>query len=175
MRLLFAALVALTSSFSTMAAPPLLADRDPLTSLINRRALPEIFRDVQDSFSRVTATLVESVTGIRVTQGFARQSYNAGLFHELVSNHAAYNVNTARSLGVTIRREPGMCAAGWFIPILNLWWPPQVIRSFVPDRDQLRVVLEWWACWIITSLSLAGASCFWYCMRPKIEWLPDSV
>ena len=75
----------------------------PVLWVMNRHfrgKLSRVFRDVQDSFSRVTATLVESVTGIRVTQGFARQSYNAGLFHELVENHSAYNVNTARSLGV---------------------------------------------------------------------------
>ena len=63
----------------------------------------------------------------------------------------------ARSLGITTRRDPGLSAASWFIPILNLWWPPQTIRTFVPDKEQLRVVLEWWACWIITSLSLAGS------------------
>jgi hypothetical protein len=64
---------------------------------------------------------------------------------------------TARSLGITIRRDPGLSAASWFIPILNLWWPPQTIRSFVPDRAQLRVVVEWWVCWIVTALASAGA------------------
>jgi len=64
---------------------------------------------------------------------------------------------TARSLGIVTRRDPGLSAASWFIPILNLWWPPQTIRTFVPERDRLRVVLEWWACWIITSIALAGS------------------
>jgi hypothetical protein len=64
---------------------------------------------------------------------------------------------TARTLGIEIRREPGLAAASWFIPILNLWWPPQAIRSFVPDRDQLRVVIEWWVCWVVTSLAMAGS------------------
>jgi len=35
-----------------------------------RRKLSESYRKVQESFSRVTATLAESVTGIKVTQGF---------------------------------------------------------------------------------------------------------
>jgi uncharacterized protein DUF4328/uncharacterized protein DUF2510 len=64
---------------------------------------------------------------------------------------------TARTLGIPIRREPGLGAAAWFIPILNLWWPPQTIRSFVPDRAQLRVAIEWWVCWIVTSLAMAGS------------------
>ena len=64
---------------------------------------------------------------------------------------------TARTLGIPIRRDPGLSAAAWFIPIVNLWWPPQTIRSFVPDRDQLRVVIEWWVCWIVTSVALAAS------------------
>ncbi|MDA0989748.1 MAG: ABC transporter ATP-binding protein, partial [Verrucomicrobia bacterium] len=58
------------------------------------------FRAVQESFSRVTATLAESVTGIRVTQGFARQQINSGLFHELVADHSHYNLDTSRTMGV---------------------------------------------------------------------------
>ncbi|MCE9613478.1 MAG: ABC transporter ATP-binding protein/permease [Lentisphaerae bacterium] len=65
-----------------------------------RVRLSKAFRAVQESFSRVTATLAESVTGIRVIQGFAREKYNAGLFHELVADHSEYNVDTARSMGV---------------------------------------------------------------------------
>ncbi|MDA0578243.1 MAG: ABC transporter ATP-binding protein [Verrucomicrobia bacterium] len=65
-----------------------------------RTKLSVAFRALQESFSRVTATLAESVTGIRVTQGFSRQAYNAGLFHELVASHSIYNINTARSMGV---------------------------------------------------------------------------
>lgn len=64
---------------------------------------------------------------------------------------------TARALGLQLRREPGLALASWFIPIVNLWWPPQAIRSFVPDRDQLRVAIEWWACWIVTSFALAAS------------------
>lgn len=64
---------------------------------------------------------------------------------------------TARALGLPIRREPGLALASWFIPIVNLWWPPQTIRSFVPDRDQLRVAIEWWVCWIVTSFALAAS------------------
>jgi len=73
---------------------------------------------------------------------------------------------TARAAGIPIRREPGMALASWFIPIVNLWWPPQTIRSFSPDPQQLRVVVEWWVCWIVTNVALvsslfaAGASSF---------------
>lgn len=65
-----------------------------------RARMSRAFRAVQESFSRVTATLAESVTGIRVTQGFARQAYNAEVFHDLIADHSVYNVRTARQMGL---------------------------------------------------------------------------
>ena len=55
---------------------------------------------MQESFSRVTATLAESVTGIRVTQGFVREDVNAGLFKNLVADHAGYNLRADKMVGV---------------------------------------------------------------------------
>jgi ATP-binding cassette subfamily B protein len=67
-----------------------------------RRRLSRAYRDVQESFSRVTATLAESVGGVRVTQGFARQEVNAGLFRDLANEHAGYNLAAARTAGVLL-------------------------------------------------------------------------
>jgi ATP-binding cassette subfamily B protein len=53
-----------------------------------------------ESFSRVTATLAESVTGIRVTQGFVRQDINGGLFRSLIYDHSALNMDVARHSAV---------------------------------------------------------------------------
>jgi ATP-binding cassette subfamily B protein len=71
-----------------------------------RRRLSRVHRAVQESFSRVTATVAESVGGIRVTQGFARERLNAGLFGELVADHANFNLDVAK-------------ASGMFIPLLE--------------------------------------------------------
>ncbi|MBM4164703.1 MAG: ABC transporter ATP-binding protein [Lentisphaerae bacterium] len=65
-----------------------------------RRRLSRIHRTLQESFSRVTATLAESVSGIRVTQGFSRERRNADLFSELVADHATFNQDLARASGV---------------------------------------------------------------------------
>ena len=65
-----------------------------------RRRLSRMHRAVQESFSRVTATLAESVGGIRVTQGFSRERRNADLFGELVADHANFNRDLARASGV---------------------------------------------------------------------------
>jgi len=64
-------------------------------------------RQLQRSFSRVTASLAETVNGIRVTQGFSREEMNAGLFDELVRDHGRYNMNVARN-------------TSYFFPLLQL-------------------------------------------------------
>jgi len=82
----------------------------PALWMLNRhfhRRLSQANRAVQESFSRVTSTLAESVNGIRVTQGFARQELNASFFRELVTDHSKYNLGVARASGV-------------FLPLLEL-------------------------------------------------------
>ncbi len=72
----------------------------PVLWAINRRfrvKLSLYSRAASDSFSRVTATLAESVNGIRVTQGFVRQETNAGLFRTLLADHSRYNIALART------------------------------------------------------------------------------
>ncbi len=71
----------------------------PIIWAINRyfRArLSRAYREQQESFSRITATLAESVNGIRVTQGFVRQEVNAGMFRELVDDHFQVGFGAAR-------------------------------------------------------------------------------
>jgi ATP-binding cassette subfamily B protein len=75
----------------------------PILWLVNnhfRMKLSRLTRASQESFSRVTATLAESVNGIRVTQGFVRQDTNAGLFRSLLSDHSRYNIALARTSAV---------------------------------------------------------------------------
>ncbi len=82
----------------------------PILWAINRHfraRMSDVSRDAQESFSRVTATLAESVNGIRVTQGFVRQEVNAGLFRSLIIDHAHYNMNVARTSAI-------------FVPLLDL-------------------------------------------------------
>lgn len=65
-----------------------------------RDRLSAYSRASQASFSRVTANLAESVNGIRVTQGFVREELNAGLFRELIADHARYNISLARTSAI---------------------------------------------------------------------------
>lgn len=75
----------------------------PVLIMINhffRRRLSITLRRMHESFSRVTATLAESVNGIRVTQGFVRQDENAALFAGLVAGHSRNNYEVMKTQGI---------------------------------------------------------------------------
>lgn len=65
-----------------------------------RSRLSVSYRRVQESFSRVTSTIAESVTVIRVTQVMARERVNAQMFHDLTVDHAEYNMASTRQSGL---------------------------------------------------------------------------
>lgn len=69
---------------------------------INRhfhRRMSLALRNMRESFSRVTATLVESVVGIRVTQAFVRQQENSEIFAGLAADHSVYNTGVLKIQG----------------------------------------------------------------------------
>jgi ATP-binding cassette subfamily B protein len=75
----------------------------PLVWLINlhfRKRLSIAYRAMQESFSRVTSRVAESIQGIQVIQGSVRERTNSRMFRELVYDHARYNLDAARSAGV---------------------------------------------------------------------------
>lgn len=63
---------------------------------IYKKKQSEVTRINQESYTRVTSNLVESVNGIRVTQGFSRQETNAGFFNDIVTSHSNSNLDVAR-------------------------------------------------------------------------------
>lgn len=82
----------------------------PIVWLLNRffrRRLSQAYRRQSDSFSRITATMAESVSGIRVTQSLSREDINSELFRNLVLDHSRYNAVSAR-------------LSGTFLPLLDL-------------------------------------------------------
>lgn len=58
-------------------------------------------------------------------------------------------VSVARNLGLAARWNPGWAMAGWFLPIVNLWFPYQAARDlFPPGHPGRHVVKRWWALWL---------------------------
>ena len=77
----------------------------PFIWVLNQRYRLEVthqLRKVQETWSRVTSTLSESVNGVRVTQAFVRQEINAGFFRKLINLHGENNVGVARASAVFI-------------------------------------------------------------------------
>jgi ATP-binding cassette subfamily B protein len=77
----------------------------PAIWVLNRRYRREVslrLRKTQETWSRLTSTLSESVGGIRVTQAFVRQEINAGFFRKLVNLHGENNVGVAHAGAVFI-------------------------------------------------------------------------
>ncbi|HYG36267.1 MAG TPA: ABC transporter ATP-binding protein, partial [Clostridia bacterium] len=77
----------------------------PIIWMINenyRREVSHQLRKLQETWSRVSSTLAESVGGIRVTQAFVRQEINAGFFRKLVNLHGENNVGVAHASAVFI-------------------------------------------------------------------------
>ncbi|ACB74199.1 ABC transporter ATP-binding protein [Opitutus terrae] len=98
--MLFAAVVMAWSDWKMFLV---VAGMAPVLWLINNRfrlQLSRLTRASSESFSRVTATLAESVGGMRITQGFVRQATNLGLFRSLLADHARYNIALARTSAV---------------------------------------------------------------------------
>jgi ATP-binding cassette subfamily B protein len=77
----------------------------PLVWVVNRRYRREMslrVRKVQESWSRVTSTLSESVSGVRVTQAFVRQEINLSFFRDLIEEHRQNNLGVAQTSAVYV-------------------------------------------------------------------------
>jgi len=88
----------------------LMAAMAPMIWVVNqnyRREMSRRLRKVQESWSRVSSTLAESVSGIRETQAFVRHEINAGFFRKLIDIHGENNVGVAQASAV-------------FVPLLQL-------------------------------------------------------
>ncbi|HBC87636.1 MAG TPA: ABC transporter ATP-binding protein [Lentisphaeria bacterium] len=62
-----------------------------------RQRLINAYRAVQESFSRVTATVVESIKGMKIIQGYSRQDLNSEMFRDLVYDHSTYNLRVTQA------------------------------------------------------------------------------
>src|ERR1039457_212062 len=72
-----------------------------------RQEMSRRLRKVQESWSRVSSTLAESVSGIRVTQAFVRHEINSRFFRKLIDVHGENNMGVAQASAV-------------FVPLLQL-------------------------------------------------------
>lgn len=61
----------------------------------------------------------------------------------------------ARNAGLPARRDPVWAALGFFIPIVNFWFPYQVAADSLPYGHPGRRIAGWWWTWyLISTLSV---------------------
>jgi len=102
--LMLVGLFAVMLSYDWVLALLILALAPPL-ALANHvfiKRMSAAYRSVQESFSRLTANLAETVSGISVTQAFAREKVNASMFRDLCLRHRGKNMNAAKIHGLYI-------------------------------------------------------------------------
>jgi hypothetical protein len=62
---------------------------------------------------------------------------------------------TARQLSLPAAHSPAMGVGGWFIPVVNFWFPYQALRDCFPPGDPgRRLVLRMWLGWV--AIAVAG-------------------
>jgi len=66
------------------------------------RILGQVYREVQETYSILTAVIAEAVNGVRVTQAFSRRRRNDAEFGELVALHAQNNFRGTRASAVFV-------------------------------------------------------------------------
>ena len=66
--------------------------------------------------------------------------------------------------GYPQRRARGWAYAGWIVPIVNLWFPFQIMgdiwRAGLPAwqrRETAWLPALWWTCWLLSGLGIFGA------------------
>lgn len=101
-----------------------------------RRKLSVAYRTIQESMSRVTSTLAESINGIRVTQAYVREKTNAGLFGELMEWHGSNVVKAVRVEGLLMPLLE--LNSQTFIAALLLVGGYRVLNHDMPAGDLIR-------------------------------------
>lgn len=73
----------------------------------------------------------------------------------LIGIWASKATANAGALGRATTHSPGWALAGWLVPVINLWYPMQIVRDLLPDHHPLRTrVTLWWCLWLGASFCI---------------------
>lgn len=96
--------------------------------------------------------------GDTVTALFGLAAYLATGFWLQASRKFAVAANPAARFA----RGPAWTWLGWWVPIVSLWAPYQVVRDIrgavVPDRERRVALGLWWPFWLLAGLRLGASS-----------------
>ena len=76
----------------------------------------------------------------------------------LLAGFWMYRAATAAThLGLPARHDPVWAVAGWFIPIINFWWPCQSLQDLLPSEHPTRSTILWvWVVFITAGFVMWG-------------------
>ncbi|WP_293911992.1 DUF4328 domain-containing protein [Deinococcus sp.] len=75
----------------------------------------------------------------------------------LVWYHAA--VSRLKAAGQSVSVTPGWAVGMWFVPVISLWRPFQIVREAAqPAEAGVSTLRGWWACWLIGNWASRAAS-----------------
>jgi hypothetical protein len=107
--------------------------------------------DLRDTFD--SGDLPATTTGWQVSSNLAAVVVLVGLVLVAIWTHRVATIG--RNLGYPARRSPGWAVAGWFVPVVNLWFPYQALcDAFTSGNPDRRLVGRWWGLYIA---SVVGA------------------
>jgi hypothetical protein len=99
-----------------------------------------------------------------VLDGFEALSLGAQVLFMIWLYRAAV---VARRAGLPARREAMWAWLGFFVPVVNFWFPYQVAADAVPVGDPARRrVGWWWTCWIVQGFVVFPIAVASYFARP---------
>lgn len=82
-----------------------IAALSPVIYLLNqvfRARLSRAYRVMQESFSGITATLAESINGVRVIQGYVREDVNSEIFDDQITEHGENVFKAVKTEGLLL-------------------------------------------------------------------------
>lgn len=117
-------------------------------------AFGDYFRTAVDAARSANATITDLPTpsGVVASEFIAVGAFVAQIFVMIWLYRAA---KFARNAGLPARRDPVWAALGFFIPVVNFWFPYQVAADSFPYADRNRRLAGWWWAWyLISTLSV---------------------
>jgi hypothetical protein len=125
---------------------------------VTRSASRSYFRAVRDSLDQINAGApykpVVGSPGLYLASPLALALVGVQIWWAVMATRSA------RAVGLTTRRDPGLAGAAFIIPIVNLWWPTQTMRDLFPQSAQADLpIASWWTAQLLGSL-VAGTLVF---------------
>ncbi|WP_026454899.1 DUF4328 domain-containing protein [Saccharomonospora iraqiensis] len=137
----------------------------------------ELYTLVSDSVTgarTVTFAEIESLESLSLTLGLLYLALGVVTVVTFLVWLWRARANAERTSTTPHRRARGWVLGGWFVPVVNFWFPYQVVadvyRASSPDGSRGTPWLAWWwASWLVALVLDRGASAAFEEAEPTVE------